>query len=331
MSNLKDLGEFGLIDKIRRSVPKGKGVRLGIGDDAAWVDWRKESFLVTSDLLIEGFHFDLRWTSFFGLGYKALAVNLSDLAAMGGKPSYFVLSLGIPTIFKSDNMLQFLRGVKTASRQSGATLVGGDTSAADRFLINIALIGYAPYGPVLRSGARVGDDLYVTGTLGDSSLGLNLLKQPQRQVKKRAGISYLVARHHYPAARLRAGSTLARQKLAKAMIDISDGLLQDLGHLCKASKVGAVVWENALPLSPAYRSFAGTKGALYALTGGEDYELLFSARARARARLEKIGPKLGVPVTRIGACVPTAHGIRVLNKCGKTLTFPVSGYDHFRN
>lgn len=330
MSNLKELGEFGFIDKIRRSVPKGKGVRLGIGDDAAWVDWRRESFLVTSDLLIEGFHFDLRWISFFGLGYKALAVNLSDLAAMGGKPSYFVLSLGIPACFKSENMQQFLRGLKTACRQSGTTLVGGDTSAADRFFINICLIGYAPYGPVLRSGARVGDDLYVTGTLGDSSLGLYLLQQPQPRVKK-AGVSYLVARHCYPAARLRAGTTLARQKLAKAMIDISDGLLQDLGHLCKASKVGAVVWENALPLSPAYRSLAGTKGTTYALTGGEDYELLFSARARARTGLEKIGKKLGVPVTRIGACVPTAHGISVLNRRGKPLAFPVLGYDHFRN
>ncbi len=328
--SLKELGEFGFIDKIRRTTPKGRGVRLGIGDDAAWVDWHKQSFLVTSDLLVEGFHFDLRWISFFELGYKALAVNLSDLAAMGGKPFYFVLSLGIPAHFKSENMQQFFRGLKTASFQSGTTLVGGDTSAAARFFINICLIGYAPYGPVLRSGARVGDDLYVTGTLGDSSLGLYLLKKHQERGKK-IGISYLVARHRFPAARLRAGTTLARQKLAKAMIDISDGLLQDLGHLCRASRVGAVVWENSLPLSRAYRSLAGTKGTRYALTGGEDYELLFSARAGARTRLEKIRKKLGVAVTRIGTCVPTARGISVLNGRGKRLAFPVLGYDHFRN
>jgi thiamine-monophosphate kinase len=327
---LEELGEFGLIEKIRRANPTSKGIRLGIGDDAAWVDWRKRSLLVTSDLLIEGVHFDLRWTTFFELGLKALAVNLSDLAAMGGKPCYFVLSLGIPARLEITCVQELLRGMKSLSSQVGAALVGGDTSAAERLFINVCLIGYAPFGAISRSGAGVGDDLYVTGTLGDSALGLNLLKTKQHRMKK-PGTAYLLERHRFPVARLQAGAMLAQKKLARAMIDVSDGLVQDLGHLCKASTVGAVVWENALPLSRSYRMRVGSKGTSYALTGGEDYELLFSARARSRPVLEKMSKELGVRITRIGACVSAAQGIRVLDSTGNRLSLSALGYDHFKN
>ena len=326
---LRELGEFGLIERIQKSTPKGKGVRLGIGDDAACVTWPKRSLLVTSDVLIEGFHFDLRWTSFYELGYKTLAVNLSDIAAMGGRPSYFVLSLGLPVHLKSESVQEFFRGMKALSSKSGAVLVGGDTSAADRIFISVCLFGHAPYGPIARRGAKVGDDLYVTGTLGDSSLGLELLKT-KRDQDNEAGSGYLVSRHRFPLARLRAGVILAQGGLAKAMIDISDGLMQDLGHICKASRVGAVVWEQSLPLSRPYRYFAGTKGMTYALTGGEDYELLFCARVEARPQLEKIGKRLGVKVTRIGTCVPAAHGVKVVDSKGNTLFLPAGGYDHFK-
>ncbi|MGH7847701.1 MAG: thiamine-phosphate kinase [Candidatus Binatia bacterium] len=327
---LKELGEFGLIQKIQRTAPKGKDVRLGIGDDAACVKWRKGSFLVTSDLLTEGSHFDLRWTSFYGLGYKTLAVNLSDIAAMGGKPSYFLLSLGIPAHLKSENVQEFFRGLRALSSKSGTLLVGGDTSAADRLFVSICLIGYAPYGPIPRSGAKVGDDLYVTGTLGDSSLGLQFLKTRRHQANK-AGISHLVSRHRFPVARVRAGIILARERFAKAMIDVSDGLMQDLGHICRASRVGAVVWEQTLPLSRPYRYLVGSKGATYALTGGEDYELLFCARVRARPQLERIRSRLGVKVTRIGTCVPASQGIKVIDSTGKTVALTAGGYDHFKH
>ena len=327
---LSKLGEFGLIERIRKATPKGRGVRVGIGDDAAWLDCRGPTFLLTGDLLIEGVHFDLRRSSFYGLGYKTLAVNLSDVAAMGGKPAYIIVSLAIPVDFKTENVEEFYRGIRVLAAQSGVSLVGGDTSAASCFLISAALIGHCPYAPVTRNGAKVGDDLYVTGTVGDSALGLELLKKGKTNSKEGAA-AYLISRHQFPSARLKAGALLARERLARAMIDVSDGLLQDLNHLCKASGIGAVVWEDALPFSSAYRSLAGKKQALYALRGGEDYELLFCVRRGDRSRLEKINRRLGVPITRIGECVPASAGIQVIDGRGKRVSLPVRGYDHFKS
>ncbi|MFQ5902471.1 MAG: thiamine-phosphate kinase [Candidatus Binatia bacterium] len=327
---LSELGEFGLIERIRKATPKGRGVRLGIGDDAAWVECRNHSFLITSDLLIEGVHFDLKWISFYGLGYKTLAVNLSDLAAMGGSPAYLALSLGIPVDFKAEDVEEFYRGVRALASQSGVALVGGDTSASKHFFISASLVGYAPYGPITRSGGKVGDDLYVTGTLGDSALGLELLNKKKGRAKE-GKVAHLISRHRFPTARLKAGSILAQEKLAKAMIDVSDGLLQDLGHLCKASGIGAVVWQEALPLSRAYRLCVGRKGALYAFSGGEDYELLFCLRHRDRTRLKKIRKRLDVPITHIGRCVPSREGIKVINRKGDPLSISVLGHDHFKN
>jgi len=325
---LSELGEFGLIERIRKVTPKGRGVRLGIGDDAAWVECEGRSFLITSDLLIEGIHFDFRWTSFYGLGYKTLAVNLSDLAAMGGRPAYLTLSLGIPVDFKTENIEKFYRGIRTLAVQSGVSLVGGDTSLSERFFISASLVGHAPYGAITRGGGKAGDDLYVTGTLGDATLGLELLRRKKSKAGKDA--AFLISRYHFPTARLKAGLTLAKERLAKAMIDVSDGLLQDLGHLCKASGIGAVIWQEALPLSRAYRSAAGKAGLFYALAGGEDYELLFSLRSHHRSRLEKAKRRMGVPVTHIGKCVPADQGIRVINSKGQPLAIPPVGYDHFK-
>ena len=136
---LSELGEFGLIERIRKTIPKGRGVRLGIGDDAAWVESRKNSLLITSDLLIEGVHFDLRWVSFYGLGYKTLAVNLSDIAAMGGCPAYLILSIGFPVDFKTENVEEFYRGIRTLASRSGVSIVGGDTSASNQCLADWVL------------------------------------------------------------------------------------------------------------------------------------------------------------------------------------------------
>lgn len=325
---LSELGEFGLIERIRRLTPKGRGVRVGIGDDAAWLECGNHSLLITTDLLIEGIHFDLRWMSFYALGYKTLAVNLSDIAAMGGEPAYLTLSLGIPVDLRSRDVEQFYRGVRSLASKSGVALVGGDTSAADRFFVSAALIGRAPYRPITRSGAKPGDDLYVTGTLGDSALGLKLLK---RSKGKKYATTFLISRHLFPSARLKAGLTLAKEKIARAMIDVSDGLIQDLGHVCKASGVGAVIWQDALPLSSAYRAAAKKPGPRAALAGGEDYELLFCVRPRDRTRLDKVKRRLGVCIARIGECVPAREGIRVINSQGQSVPLPLKGYDHFKD
>lgn len=326
---LSRLGEFALIESIRRATPLGRGVRLGIGDDAAWVESKSGSMLVTSDLLIEGIHFKLEWTSLFSLGYKAVAVNLSDIAAMGGKPLYLVLALGIPADFDSDKVHDFYRGIKSLCLKTGLALVGGDTNVSKFLVISVCVIGHAPYPPVRRSGAKLGNDVYVTGTLGDSALGLKLLQRGPGRSNRRA-FAYLVSRHHQPTPRLTAGALIARRRLATAMIDVSDGLLQDLGHICKASGVGAQVSAAQLPLSDAYRTLAGKDGLHHALTGGEDYELLFCARRRDRARIEKLQKLIATPITRIGSCTSARNGITVLDSSGHRVSLPVKGYDHFR-
>lgn len=325
---LSQLGEFGLIDKIRRATPKGRGVWLGIGDDAAWVGSPSASCLVTADLLLEGVHFDLKWTSLFDLGYKSLAVNLSDIAAMGGVPAYVVVSLGIPRHFRTEQIDEFYRGMNNLARKYGVSLVGGDISIAGSLLISVGLIGHAPHRPIARHGAKVGDDIYVTGTLGDAALALKLLKSKSPALRNPAA-AFLLKRHHKPLARCRAGFLLAREKLAAAMIDVSDGLLQDLGHICNASGIGAVIWEKNLPLSRSYNMLAGKEGSRWAMAGGEDYELLFCARRPRRAAIQALAGRAGVPITRIGACVTKREGIAVLDPFGRKVRMPARGHDHF--
>lgn len=326
---LSQLGEFGLIRRIQRATPKGRGVLLGIGDDAAWVESTSGSCLVTADLLLEGIHFRLQWTSLYALGYKSLAVNLSDIAAMGGAPAYLILSLGIPPTFSAYDVDELYRGIRALAAKTRVSLVGGDINAADSLLISACVIGHALYRPITRSGAKVGDDIYVTGTLGDSALALELLMR-KRAIKKDRAVAYLMSRHHLPTPRLKAAALLAKERLARAMIDVSDGLLQDLGHLCKASGVGALIQEETLPLSPAYRSLAGKDGTRYALSGGEDYELLFCVRRKDRSRLEKIKRRIDVPITHIGQCVDARHGVQVIGANRRLLRLPVKGHDHFK-
>ena len=328
---LSRLGEFGLIEEIRRFTPKGRGVRLGIGDDAAWVLNPTGSSLITTDLLIEGIHFDLHWTSMFDLGFKTLAVNLSDIAAMGGVPAYLLLSLGIPANFDSKKIAEFYRGIRALAVKSGVALIGGDTNLAQSFLVSACVIGHAPHRPVSRSGAKLGDDIYVTGTLGDAALALQLLKSGSRLTKPRL-VAELLARHHRPTARLAIGRLLAKGGLARAMIDISDGLVQDLGHICRASRVGAVLMADSLPLSRAYRVLdsGGAEGLRCALTGGEDYELLFCARRTDRDRINKLQQRAKVAITRIGTCVAAKAGLTVLDGSGKPLDLRAKGHDHFK-
>lgn len=327
---LRDVGEFGLIDRLRKTTPRRAGVRLGIGDDAAWVSTPRDSLLFTSDLLIEGVHFQLRWISFYELGHKSLTASLSDIAAMGGSPAFFLLSLGLPPDLAMGRLEQFHKGMRDLAAKHRVALVGGDTCASDRLIVDVFLAGFAPYGAVSRSGARSGDDLYVTGSVGDSAMGLELLSSKDRRPRDRDS-EFLIARHCRPTARLKAGGLLARERLATSMIDISDGLLQDLGHICEASGTGAVVWQESVPVSPACQRLAGARAIHYAVTGGEDYELLFSLRRRDRGRLDKIARRLGVPITRIGQCVPASKGITLAGANGDTLSTSQVGHDHFKN
>jgi thiamine-monophosphate kinase len=325
---LSRLGEFGLIERIRRKLPPGKGVRIGIGDDAAWVENPLRSSLVTADLLIEDVHFKLDWISLFDLGFKSLAVNLSDIAAMGGVPVYALVSLGIPADFNSDDVEELYRGIQALARATQVSVVGGDTNIAKSLIVSVCVIGHAPSRPIRRSGASVGDDIYVTGTLGDSALALEFLQRRRTGVQK-AVAAKLLARHRRPTPRLATGALLGNEHLAKAMIDVSDGLMQDLGHICQASGTGALIYNAQLPLSSAYRAVADKEETRYALSGGEDYELLFCARKSSRASIEKVAQRTRVPITRIGTCV-AGRRITVVDRSGKTIVLSALGHDHFK-
>lgn len=325
---LQDLGEFGFIDLIRRQTPRRRGVRLGIGDDAAWVSTAEDSLLLTSDLLIEGVHFNLEWISMRELGHKSLTASLSDIAAMGGRPAWFLLSLALPNV-TTQSATALVQGFNTAATEHRVALVGGDTCAANSLIIDVALAGFAPYGAVTRSGARVGDDIYVTGTLGDSALGLTLLSKPRPKISARDR-NYLIQRHHRPTARVKTGMQLAKEGLARAMMDISDGLVQDLGHLCGASGIGAVVQQDQVPLSRAFNRVAEQRDLGCALGGGEDYELLFTAASDARKRVERVAKRTGVSITRVGECVPQKHGVALVDSRGARVPLEALGHDHFK-
>lgn len=325
---VQDLGEFGFIDLIRKQTPRRRGVRLGIGDDTAWVSTAEDSLLLTSDLLIEGVHFNLKWISMRELGHKSLTASLSDIAAMGGRPAWFLLSLALPNV-TTRSATALVQGFNTVATEHQVALVGGDTCAADSLIIDVALAGFAPYGAITRAGARVGDDIYVTGTLGDSALGLTLLSKPRPKVSARDR-NYLIQRHHRPTARVKTGMQLAKEGLARAMMDISDGLVQDLGHICRASGIGAVVQQDRVPLSRAFNRVAEPRDLTCALGGGEDYELLFTAASDTRRRVERVAKRTGVPITRVGECVSQKHGVALLDSRGVRVPLEALGHDHFK-
>lgn len=242
----------------------------GIGDDVAVVEMGKKFLLITTDILIEDIHFERSWIDPYRLGEKALAVNLSDIAAMGGIPKYFLVSLGLPKTLPFSFVSLFYRGLKEMARRFQVDLIGGDTSLAQKIIINICLIGEGKKGDLLfRNGAKVGDDLYVSGTLGDAALGLKILQDKGAKRKSRG----LINKHLSPTPRIELGQTLGRKKIASAMIDVSDGLLSDTLHILEESKVGARIWEDRIPLSTLYRRWGPPYSKdpyRIALAGGED-------------------------------------------------------------
>ena len=322
---LSDLGEFPFLSRLRNRIPTDRRVVLGLGDDCAAVTLSGTT-LLTTDALVENVHFRREWTPFSLLGEKAFAVNASDIASMGGEPAFALLSLGIPHTCEVEDLDAFFDGFIGATTACGAALVGGNLSAAPCLMISVTLLGRAPYGVVTRAGARVGDDLYVSGTLGDAALGLRFLQEgrddPVAQQSK--------ARFLRPSARLTIGREVAARHVVSAMIDVSDGLLQDLGHLCEESQVGAIIEAPALPLSAAYRALIGEQNWSVALTGGEDYELLFSTPVEHHAAIQELARVSDCPITRIGRIVPQSERIAVRGSDGTVYTPERAGYDHFR-
>lgn len=325
---LAERGEFGIIAELKRRCAGSPELLTGIGDDCAVIAPPPgEQLLVTSDLLTEGIHFRRDWSDFRSLGRKCASVNLSDLAAMGATPRFLFLALALPADLDTDRLDEFFAGFLAVASEHGAVLAGGDTCAsAGGLTVSVTALGSVPAGKaVLRSGGRAGDDLYVSGTLGDSSLALQQLLAGQRPEP------FLLQRHLDPTPRVALGQALCRHQLATAMIDLSDGLLADLGHLLAASEVGARIDADRLPLSTAFKAGSAAKPQLadLALTGGEDYELLFSAPAAAEAALQALSRETGTPLTRIGRLLPAEDGLQLFATDRPRPLPEKPGYKHF--
>ncbi len=324
---LKEIGEFGLIERISARVRRENGVRIGIGDDAAAFEPTAGLIsLVTTDMLVEGIHFDLSLCEPASLGKKALAVNLSDIAAMGGIPRHFLLSLAVPNHINVEFLDAFVEGMLEMGDRFGVTLIGGDTSSVKAGLvISVTMIGEQSPGLIIsRSGASPGDLIFVTGTIGDAALGLAMLKAGVRE-------GPAIARHLDPLPRVREGMMLAEASIPTAMIDISDGLLADLGHILELSRVGARLHLKELPLSDEYRD----KQPLFSkdifafpLSGGEDYELLFTTPPAKVPLIKSVAEKTGTTVRTIGE-ISSSAGLSLLAPDGSEYQPERRGYDHF--
>lgn len=337
--------EFALIRALaRRFARHTKQLIRGIGDDAAVLAAPASGWWhVTTDLLADGIHFDLRTASLESVGYRAAMANLSDIAAMGAVPRYVLVSLAMPPDFGTRQVVQLYTGLMRACRPRHVLLIGGDTSASTSGLfVSLTLIGTTTSGRALfRHGARVGDHIYVTGTLGDSLAGLQLLphttsKRPTHRAFSPLRASHtrlLINRHLRPTARLAEGQWLNTAHLATAAIDLSDGLSGDLRHLCEESRVGAEIDLSTLPISAACRAYAESRRlepALMALTGGEDYELLFTAPPEKRAILTRHAHTRGFHITQIGTIRSRRFGIQMTTPDGTLKPIPNMSYEHFR-
>jgi thiamine-monophosphate kinase len=333
---VKDIGEFGLIDRISRLLPfSSPNVVVGIGDDVAVLRTSgPEYILATCDTQAEGIHFIRDMITPCQLGRKAVAINVSDIAAMGGSPTWLLVSLSIPESTEVAFIEDLYRGMSEQAAAAGASIVGGNLSRMNLgFVIDITLLGQIlPEHLVLRSGARVGDSIFVTGFPGESRAGLELVLQPYIEV----GEQYrgkVLERHLTPQPRLLEGQILARSGLVHAMIDVSDGVLADLGHICDASGTGAYVAVGSIPVSEAVVEVCGAAAQNlldWILTGGEDYELLFTADPGAEHELRKLLAQTGLPCHRIGHITDRVGEVQVGDGDGILPAFGKKGWDHFR-
>jgi thiamine-monophosphate kinase len=336
-------GERSLIDRIRARVPPAPpGVLVGIGDDAAVAETRRGTLQVlTTDALVEGVHFDFRWSSPFDVGYRALAVNVSDVAAMGGAPHLALLSLILPAGTPLDTIDGLLDGVLAMADAARCGLVGGNIARSPGpLVVDVLLTGSVrPRKVLLRSGGRPGDELYVTGTIGAAAAGLAYLRAAldrgaapdvMRGTPEDDSLAECVRRYRAPEPRTRVGALLGRNKAASACVDLSDGLADAVTQLAAASGTGARIDASALPIHPAARTWFTSRGEdplVASVAGGDDYELLFAVPTRRRGRLRTVVREArGLAVTRIGEL--TADRRVVIARDGREEPLP-AGFVHF--
>jgi len=332
---VSDLGEFGLIELLADIVDKTKNPQnaswrkllIGIGDDAA--AWQDDGSiqLATTDSLVQDTHFDLNITGWEELGWKAIAVNLSDIAAMGGVPRYALVSLALPGELETDSLAGLYQGMAHIANEFGVAIVGGNVASAGKTMITVIVLGRLEGKHALtRSAAIPGDRVAVTGYLGLSAAGLRMLKQ---NLNLDAETSSLLRQAHLqPTPRVKEGQTLLHQGV-RAAIDVSDGLIADLAHICKASQVSARIREKLVPIHPVVQANFEADCQQLALTGGEDYELLFTATNQV---IEQVKQAVSCPVTVIGEITEGMPGqVTLIDTAGRSIGWQKAGWEHFRS
>lgn len=337
-TDVNTLGEFGLIEHLTNSIALQQASSIkGIGDDAAVIDHKDKHTVVSSDMLVEGIHFDLMYCPLKHLGYKSVIVNLSDIYAMNAHPTQITVSIAISNRFSVEAMEELYEGIHLACKLYNVDLIGGDmTSSRSGLVIGITAIGHAdPKDLVYRSGAKKGDILCVTGDLGSAYLGLQILEREKQIFQSTPGVQpqleeqpYLIERQLKPEARKDVIDYFAKNKLKPtAMIDISDGLASEVFHLCKQSGLGAFVEEGKVPLHPSTEEMAlnfNMDPITCALNGGEDYELLFTI---SEHDLEKV--RYMPDVFIIGEMVSADDGITLHTTGGNIHPLKAQGWKHF--
>jgi len=338
-TNIEELGEFGLIDHLTKNIKLNRKSSVkGVGDDAAVLDFKDKKTLISTDLLLEGIHFDLAYTPLKHLGYKAVQVNLSDIYAMNGTASQVTVSLGISSKFPLEAVEELYEGIYLACEKYNIDIVGGDTSSSKQGLvISVTSIGYANEADIVyRNGAGEGDLICVSGDLGGAYVGLQLLEREKQIYLENPNIQpdlegkdYIVERQLKPEARKDVIALLREIEVKPtAMIDISDGLASEMLHICRQSNKGCVLYEEKIPLDPMTYETArefNLDPTVCALSGGEDYELLFTVK---QADYEKIKFKMDISI--IGYITEPSAGCNLVTKSGNSHPITAQGWNAFR-
>ncbi|MDI6704146.1 MAG: thiamine-phosphate kinase [bacterium] len=318
------LGEFGLIDRIRRSVGKDihRDVLVGIGDDCGVIEIGHDKLLLfTTDMLVEEVHFSQKTYTPYQIGWKALAVNISDIAAMGGLPKHCLVALGLPSNLSTNFVDELYKGISKIGAEFEVDIVGGDIVKSRFLVINISLLGEVKREYLKRrSEAHVGDKVAVTGTIGDSACGLAILQDNREVIEEIKG--HVIQKHIFPYPRVREAQVI--RGLANSMIDLSDGLASDVMQIAKASSVGVNIFIDKLPISPETRMIAEVLSKDprdLALYGGEDYELLFTIDEENLRRLD-------IPITIIGEITSRTQGLKLIDELGNSEDLVPKGYEH---
>ncbi len=331
-----EIGEFGLIDRIRMicGTETSPDMLLGIGDDTAVIRLDDHRAMVaTCDIQVEDVHFQWETITPYQLGRRSMAVNLSDIASMGAAPSYALTSLAMPSSLPAAHFDKMFAGMNDEVREVGAYLVGGNLArSSERLVVDVFMWGIVdPAQMLTRSGAQVGDMVYVTGALGSSTAGLDVLLRYGPSCADE--YAEVVRAHLEPRARVREGQTIAGSGLATSMIDVSDGLAADIGHICDSSQVGVEIDEAQIPFDAVLFKIARNAERdlrEYTLYGGEDYELLFTVRSTDAEAMERLAQETGFALRQIGRVVAASDGRTLIDPQGTRHALDPKGWDHFR-